>query len=234
VRWPRYAGVCVCLAVLLPGCAAYRAGSSAAELLPEIDIIKLRDDATAALNAVQQVRREIDDLSRRLAALERSATAVPAAPAPEPVGGPPDQAEARPAPRDTVAEPRDEFGRMPTGALYQSGLEAFQQRGYERAGRLFAEVLTRDSAGPYAENARYWMGECRYAQSAFAEALELFRLVSAPPESAKDDDALLKQGLCLVRLERRSEARVAFETLLSRYPGSEFAERARDYLARVR
>ena len=223
---------CVCaagLAATITGCAALRAGSAAEDLLPEIDILQLRADAAAALDSVKALRAEIERLRREIAALEkRCSQAAEAAAAAR---------REAPTPAATLAEaarvlqaPAAVSGRSES-ELYDEGLARFRGRDYPAAAAAFSAVVSGHPTGAYAENARYWLGECRYAQGAYADALADFRAVSGPPTSEKEDDALLKAGLCCLKLGRQAEARESFEKLLREYPLSEYAEKARGYLA---
>jgi tol-pal system protein YbgF len=234
------------------GCAAHQAGTSAAvELLPEIDIVELRDDATRALDENRVLKAQLDSVRTRLALLEQRATAAPrtmpvetaprapVAPTPSPVPpvatvprlqAPATAAPARPA--LVTAVPADASAR--SGGWYQEGLDAFNARDYVRAEERFAQVLSADSLGAYAPNARYWVGECRYARGDVAGAAGMFAALLAGAESSKHDDAQLKLGMCQLKLGRTSEARSVFEEFLRRYPQSEYADRARGYLERLR
>jgi tol-pal system protein YbgF len=222
--------VCVCgaaLAAALAGCAALRMGSAAEELLPEIDIIQLRTDVTAALDSMKVLRAEVERLRREMATPEKRC-GQPA----QPVAAPAE----RPTPTTDTVGPGSSTRPAPSvrgrgeSELYDEGLARFRGRNYAAAAAAFTAVLSDYPTGAYAENARYWLGECRYALGAYADALADFRAVSGPPTSEKEDDALLKAGLCCLKLGREAEARELFEKLLREYPLSEYAERARGYL----
>jgi TolA-binding protein len=68
----------------------------------------------------------------------------------------------------------------------------------------------------------------RFEAKAFSDALFAYRqLPLRHPASAKLPEAFLKIGLCEEQLGASSEARAAFQELVTRYPQSAVAELAR-------
>ncbi len=165
-------GLSVCMGLVWQGCAPYRAAGVAEQLLPEIDIVELRDDATQALRKVAALERRVDSLAQALAEAPRRSAG-------RPVPGPPTE------PADPVVPPVPSVvPERPAGEVYQAGLESFQQRDYSRASEQFAAIVRRAPEGPYAANAWYWLGECllRLERSAAARAA-FEKLVAGFPAS---------------------------------------------------
>jgi tol-pal system protein YbgF len=74
---------------------------------------------------------------------------------------------------------------------------------------------------PYADNALYWRGEVEYAMRRYPEALRDFqRLVREHPRGNKVPDALLKMGLCHLRMGDTDRARAYFRRVRNEYPDS--------------
>ncbi len=85
-------------------------------------------------------------------------------------------------------------------------------------------MLNQHPGGRLAPNARYWLGECYYAQGRFREAAAEFqRCASDYPQSAKAPDALLTLSYSYDRLGEGPQAMAALDQLLSRYPRSNAA-----------
>jgi len=221
----------------------------AQELLPKIDIVKLHDDVAEALAAVEQLqtriqklearpagtattgpgeqatgaeavelRRQIDALEARIARLEARISA-----------GDESEPDERPSPS---LEPAAEAVQDET-ELYRRALDTFRRRQYAEAKALFEQIVESFPDGTYRQNAYYWTGECEYGLGRYDAATRAFRAALSLPGGAKHDDALLKLGVCYARLGRKSDARRAFKQLLERFPASEYAARAKDYLARL-
>ena len=109
---------------------------------------------------------------------------------------------------------------------YRSALDQYFGRNYGAATKAFTDLQTQYPQGAYADNAEYWIGECRFAQGDFAGALASFRKVSTYPGTEKADDAQIKTGYCYLRLNDRKKAEVEFRKLVSLYPSSEYVDRA--------
>ncbi len=160
---------------------------------------------------------------------------APTEPAPEPpieirlVGGsgPPSLAVAEVPP--PPEESRDQVGAE---ELFRAALEAYRAGSSDEAYERFAAFVARSPRHELADNALYWMGECRFERGQFQQALvELGKVVERHPNSNKAADALLKMGLAHEQLGRQSEARSIFKRVIATYPHSALAELARARLA---
>ena len=117
--------------------------------------------------------------------------------------------------------------------LYKKAFDLYYGRDYVNAAQRFEDLLQKYPAGTYADNCRYWIGECHFAVGNFAKAVAAFRKVFAFPESEKADDAQLKLGYCYLRLGERKHAAEEFKKVVSLYPDSEYTERAKEELAKL-
>lgn len=82
---------------------------------------------------------------------------------------------------------------------------------------------------PLADNALYWIGECRYSQRKFEEAIDAFdELIVSYPQGDKAAAAHLKKGLSFIELGRKPEALAALKLLVAKYPLEEEARIAQD------
>jgi len=84
-------------------------------------------------------------------------------------------------------------------------------------------------ASPLADNALYWIGECRYSQRKFDEAIDAFdELILGYPQGDKAAAAHLKKGLSFIELGRKAEAMAALKILVAKYPLEEESRIAQD------
>ena len=115
--------------------------------------------------------------------------------------------------------------------VYDQAYLDYSRGNYSLAILGFAEFLRRSPYSTLADNAQYWIGECYYAQSDFRQArTEYETVVREHPRGDRVPSALLKSGLCALRLERDEEARHAFLELTDRFPDTEESMVARDKL----
>jgi len=113
---------------------------------------------------------------------------------------------------------------------YNAALDLFQNHQYPQAIESFYQLLLQDSRHPLADNCQYWIGECRYAQGKYYQAIAEFNKVFAYDEPDKQDDAQLMLGLTYLKLGEMGSARIEFDWLVSCYASSEYVSTASRYL----
>lgn len=82
------------------------------------------------------------------------------------------------------------------------------------------------------QNVFYWKGETFYVEKDYESAILSFQdVIDKYAGGEKAPDAMLKQGLSFQALNDKRNARILYELLLSKYPKSPAAEKARQKLA---
>jgi tol-pal system protein YbgF len=151
-------------------------------------------------------------------------TAAPApnvARAPTPAPAPPSSATpARPAPK-AGGNPEQE---------YAAALATFRSREHGQAVLDFIDFMAKYPKHPLAGNAQYWIGEAYWAQRDYRQALVEFEKVFEHGPG-KAPDALLKIGLCYLRLSDVPRAQQAWQRVVNEYPKSESAAMARSLIS---
>lgn len=221
-----------------------------------------RDEAEACQESIQELKArnlrlrqqaavdkvEIDRLRQALAALETElegtrasrierSRAEPVAPVvrtepaiestdlePAPRRSPP----TRPAP-PAVGSATDQDALQ---ALYDEGYTLFHQKQYDEAEARFRAFLASSGDSDLADNAHFWVGECRFARGDLRAALEAFTtVVDRYPRGNKVPDAMIKAGKTLESLGDREAARTTYLEVQSRFPGTAAAASAAELLA---
>ncbi len=113
---------------------------------------------------------------------------------------------------------------------YRLSLKMFEQRRYQKALTILKGLLKRYPNHWLASNFQYWIGECYYALKEYSLALDAFKKVLKYDSSFKFDDALLMCGIINKMLGNEEFARENFETLIAKYPKSEYVSKAMQYL----
>lgn len=127
------------------------------------------------------------------------------------------------APEPEKAEPVD-----PAQALYDKGLSAFKQSKYKDSIRDMAEFTKTFPKHKLVPNAIFWEGECYYQLKDYANAALKYQVVIAKhSKSNKYRSALLKQGLCLIKLGKTKSGRYILEDLIKKAPESAEGKRAK-------
>jgi TolA-binding protein len=131
--------------------------------------------------------------------------------------------EETPAEEDQGATVLDEPSVAET--YYEAESDYHRER-YDLAFASFQRVA--DQGGELADNARFWMGECRLAEDRLDDALEQFEIVIRDfPDSSKTGEAWYKKGLVLGQMGHESDAREIFEDILDVFAGTTAARLAK-------
>ena len=181
------------------------------------------------LRKLDTLTLEVQRISSELAG--RSSQAAPAVPAED---------EQRPAPQTPVRTPPESKPQAaparPVPAPTMSPQEAYSvayndylKGNYDLAVESFKLYRQQFPESPLADNALYWIGECRYSQRKFEEAIDAFdELIVGYPQGDKAAASHLKKGLSFIELGRKPEALAALKLLVAKYPLEEEARIAQD------
>ena len=183
------------------------------------EITRLTKRTDAADTALGETRARVDALTARPAA---PAAPPPAAPPAAPVERP--RVPAAPAP---LAPPTPRTGNPEQE--YTAALATFRSREHGQAVLDFIDFIAKHPRHALAGNAQYWIGEAYWAQRDYRQALVEFDKVSEYGPG-KAPDALVKIGLCHVRLRDVTRAHQAWQRVIREYPKSEAATMAQSLL----
>lgn len=149
-----------------------------------------------------------------------NAKPAPQTPAKTPPESKPQPAPAQPAPPPPTISPQE---------AYSMAYNDYLKGNYDLAIESFALYRSQFPGSPLADNALYWIGECRYSQRKFEEAIDAFdELILAYPQGDKAAAAHLKKGLSFIELGKKPEALAALKILIAKYPLEEESKIAQD------
>ena len=181
------------------------------------------------LRKLDTLTLEVQRISSEMAGRSsQAALAVPAEdeqrPAPQtPVRTPP-ESKPQPAPARPVPAPT-----MSPQEAYSVAYNDYLKGNYDLAIDSFKLYRQQFPQSPLADNALYWIGECRYSQRKYEEAIDAFdELIVAYPQGDKTAAAHLKKGLSFIELGRKPEALAALKLLVAKYPLEEESRIAQD------
>jgi tol-pal system protein YbgF len=171
---------------------------SAMELLSQLETLQtevrqLRNRVELQGNELERLRARqrdlLEDMDRRLSALERGAVRTATAPMQT---APTATASAPPLVR-TIASAQEQ-------REYDAAFNLLKQGLYARASQTFAAFIQKYPTSPLAGNAQYWTAEANYVVRNFGPALDGFhKVINNYSQSAKVADAAERQGRrCIV------------------------------------
>jgi tol-pal system protein YbgF len=257
-RWGLFT---VAAAAILTGCAPSVQKLENETLLPEIDIVQLKENSDQALKIAQETRLTVQTLNsrmteidNRLTALSDEVSSVSLAKIEELENRLSLLIEAYKDLQEQIAAlevmPRVKVKKgneatatfSPNSALpvtqeytlYETGLKAFDKRVWDEAEKIFTEVIAKYPKSAYAPQAQYWIGEGYFTQGELAKAIAAFQKVQTYDKNSKNDDAQFKIGQSYFNMGKYDHAREALSYLVDRYPGSDFVPRAQKLLEEIK
>ncbi len=126
----------------------------------------------------------------------------------------------RPVPKDgaRLADPSEDAAPL---AAYRAAYESYQQGRLDEALAAFRAFAKAYPKHPYADNAQYWVGECFYDRKDWESARrEFMRVVTEHPDGNKVPDAMVKVGMCALRMQQPDEARRMYDSVMLTFPDS--------------
>jgi TolA-binding protein len=139
------------------------------------------------------------------------------------------------AQRGTKVEAAAETKSMPPMDVssYEDALKAFNAKQYTNAMNGLQALLAGGVAEDWADNCKYWIGECQFATKKYADAIKSFEEVLAYKNSEKKADAQFMIAQAYDRMGKKAEAKEAYEKVVKDYPTNRNVKKAKDRWAKL-
>lgn len=205
--------------------------------------------AEKTFGATKNYQTRLEDLDKKVAALQKSMEVVERRAELQPREGrpPSEKGEEERTPVLIPAEPSKEGPpskkaeeRVPAKPVsgpdeaYKKAYDLFAKGDLEGAKREFKKLLEVYPKSKYAENAHFWLGECYFGEKKYEEAiLEFDEVIKKYPKGNKVADALFRQGMAFLEMKDTTNAKLILKEVIRRYPQSDQANRARKKLKEI-
>jgi len=179
---------------------------------------------------LEDTNRRLSQLSQQIAETQGELARMRPGSAAGPASGP--SGSAPPLTADTtIVRPGAGSGQPSPSDLYDTAYGDYTKGRYALAVQGFQDYLKAYPNTDLSDDAQYWIGESRYAQKNFREAVADFdKLLKDWPKSNKAAAALLKKAYALSELNQKAEAVVQLQYVIHEYPTSEEARQAKSRL----
>jgi len=145
-----------------------------------------------------------------------------------------ESAEEAPVVADDAAKsvaPADPNDVSAENRTYETAYGLYKGASYANAAKAFDTFIKKFSASVYIPNATYWLAASLFASHDYEGAMAAYRLFYKDyPADAKVPEVLLSIGLCQTELKQVPVAQKTFKLLISKYPKSEAALKAKSQL----
>jgi tol-pal system protein YbgF len=116
----------------------------------------------------------------------------------------------------------------PLDGPFADALDAYRNGRTEEAFERFANLMKKTPKAEKASAALYWMGESRFDDQRYEEAIIQYKkLVDTYASSSKAPEAMLKMAISFEKLHDSTRAKECFQRLVDEHPDSAVAELAR-------
>jgi tol-pal system protein YbgF len=191
-----------------------------------------RDDVRAIPSQYQDLLRKIDQLSLDVQKVSQDLAAARAAEPPAPGAGqeapektpkgtaPQKKPETKPGQTSQPAQPPvPPASNISPQEAYRMTYNDYLKGNYDLAVEGFKLYRQQFPDSPLADNALYWIGECRFSQKKYEEAIDSFNdVILTYPQGDKAAAAYLKKGISYMELGKKEEALAVFKLLTTKYP----------------
>lgn len=138
-----------------------------------------------------------------------------------------------------VAEPSTDGTAFDDPAAENRAIEAayglFRNASYANAAIAFADFLKKYPDSVHVPNAKFWLGDTQFALKDYKSALETYRaLLKEGSNPSKAPDILFNIAACQQALKAVSQANATLKQLMTKYPESNAAAKAKKLLAVTR
>lgn len=117
------------------------------------------------------------------------------------------------------------------GDMFRLAYNDYQAGKFDLALVGFRNFITQHSQAELAPQAQFYLGECEFGRKNYPDAArEYGRVADQFPKSDFAPKALFKRGVSYQQVNKKNEARDAFNRLIKDYPRHDLAKSARDAL----
>jgi tol-pal system protein YbgF len=169
---------------------------------------ELTSENTSVKEQVSQLESDNSSLRARVSELERKLAAATSVPEP----GQPTQ---MPMPA------------MDPLSAYDAGLNAFNEKRYDDAQRIFQDLLNSGVSESLADNCHYWIGESLFGKRSYSVALSHFEIVLEYKVTEKKGDSYYMMGRCYEMRGDKPKAKELYEKVVKDYPTNDLVKKAK-------
>jgi len=126
----------------------------------------------------------------------------------------------------------DPFDTGPENRAFEAAYGLYKHGDNASAVKAFQDFTKNFPASVHVPNANYWLGKSQFALKNYKSALAIYQaLLADSPDTHKEADILLDAAACQQALKKTAAARKTLKQIISKYPSSEAAAKAKKLLS---
>ena len=134
-----------------------------------------------------------------------------------------------------TAEKAEKAQTSDVKADFSNGMKRFKNKEYASSITLFSRYIQNFPAGKSIKDARYYLADAYYAKKEYQDAILKFEEFKEKyPKDSHVPEALYKQGMSFVELGKKSDAKPFLTEVISNFPDSSFAKKAKGELEKIK
>ena len=115
-------------------------------------------------------------------------------------------------------------------SMYIDYLAMYQKGDLKNSMEGFKRLISANNYHDLSDNCQYWIGEIYYSEKNYNISAQEFLKVFNFQGTNKADDSYYKLGLCYRNLNNADKALDTFNTLLEKFPNSEYVKRTKEQI----
>jgi tol-pal system protein YbgF len=185
-----------------------------------VKIDQMANDFGSLRESISDLTERMNKMQTQIVDLTNTVKVLSAPPAPPP--------GVNESPSATSAAPSTPPPGMSAKPLYDSAMKDRGAGNFDLALQGFQEYLRYYANTDLAPNAQFYIGQIHYDRNQFEPAIRAFDAVLEKfPSNNKTADATYMKGMALLRSGKRNDAGVEFLNVITNFPNSEVAAKAR-------
>jgi TolA-binding protein len=248
----RFLAIWLLVCAILSSCAAPAHEKHREKLIPEIDILKMKDDSETAIQITRQIQVDLTEIKERLNNLEARQNHLDTIVYQLPLARL-EEFENRLVllNEETLRlkeliegknslktfslkkKPKPEPAPDKLPLSYKRAMVELQKKNFPLAISVFEEFIKNEKGNHYTDDAWFWIGESYFDLGDYQKARDAYLKVFEYQKTDKKDDAQFKTALSYLRSGDSKQAIAEFKKLNVIYPDSEYISRAKSELLKL-
>ena len=117
---------------------------------------------------------------------------------------------------------------------YKVAHQMYMRANYEASLSKFKFLLDNNIEQGLADNCKFWIAQIFFSQNNFSKALDAFNKVLDYKDSNKKSEAIYKMGLCYIKINDNTAAKVMFQNIINNYPKSKYYSKASEFILTIK